>query len=324
MAKRGQAQNYDDTLLDEMVGEVEEIVEEEVDEAVETEEVDELDNEEVAADEGEVDADEGEAPAGDEVKADSDDDKAEEKQNRVPLSELIEERRKRQELESRLKKYDTLWERLEAIEKAKEEESKPQAPDYDEDPVGHLRHQQEQIAAQVNEVAQTTQQQREQAQQAQQIIQMQAAVTTTEQQFAKQHDDYYDAINHLRTVMRRQAEPMMVAQGITDPAQQAQLLQRQEAQAAMHWLQAGVNPAEYAYNYAKTVGYTPVDKSVDKSGVSRETSGDDEMARAEKGLKAAKGSGSGGSKKVDKGFVDTAEISEFNAAMDEMFGSMKS
>jgi len=320
MSKRGTAQNYDNDLLDDLVGEVEQEEQGEVHDLV-SEETVETDVEELAQTETEGMAQDDDV----EQEAEKPAEKTEDTPKRVPLSELMDERGKRQALQaqleetnSRMGKYDTLWERLEAAEAAKAEEAKPQAPDYEEDPVGNLKHQQEQITEQMAENAKATQEQQQQAQQSQRYQQMQSAVAMSEQTFASENDDYYEAVNHLRGVMRQQMEPMMAAQGITDPTRIGQILQQQEANAAMQWLQSGVNPAEYAYNYAKTVGYQRVDKSVDKSDVSR---GTEELDRAEKGLKAAKGSGSGGSKKVTKSFVDDSGLAEFNSAMDEMFGS---
>jgi hypothetical protein len=320
MAKRGTAPTYENNeLLDELIKEA--ITEEEPEEVIEDEVKEDIkDDEEVIEDEIEP-SDEADDKAEEESK--DKEDEPEKKKKKVPLAELIKERKARQELEARLKetegkmgKYDELWARLDEQEKARKaaEEAEP-VPDFDEDPTGNLKHSQEKMKADFENAKKQFQDQNENLQQQQFYQQVGQTVTRSEQTFVKDNDDYYDAVNHLRGVMRSQVEPLLRAKGISDEAQINQYIQQQEAQAAVQLVMAGIDPAEYTYNYAKTVGYTKKEaEKVDDNKV------DDDLDRKQKGLDAAKGGSGGSGKKVTKEFVDGATPAEFDAAMAEMFG----
>jgi hypothetical protein len=170
----------------------------------------------------------------------------------VPLSAHIEERRKFQariaELEghTRLSTEDAAL--LKSLRDQKTSAETPKIPDFETDPKGHLDAKLKLATQQFQSLEEQTK--ALQSAQADGALMQQAA--STEAAFRTEHPDYYDALNHVRSV--RTAQLQLVAPQAT--AEQIQDVIRQEEVAALRDVsKRGLNPAAFAFDYAKTLGY---------------------------------------------------------------------
>lgn len=280
---------------------------------LEEEIVDEIIEEEQDDDEEETGAEEEEDPREAEDVAEEKEDKEKEEPKekpRVPLHELVSERKKRQameaklaEMEERQKKYDLLWEKLEAMEKEKAEP----VPDFEVDPSGHLKHETETVKSEIEQQKEILEKIQQQQQQQAQLQQLGQQIAANEAAFVKEHPDYYDALDHVRQVERAKMQMVAETQGMSEEDLN-QVLAQNEINMAAQLIGQGLNPAEYAYQIAKTYGYQPK-----KTGKASE-----DLDRLEKGLKESKSRA--GTKSLSKEDVDEMDFQEFQAAMSEMFG----
>lgn len=169
----------------------------------------------------------------------------------VPLSELLTERKKRQDYEKQVQDQRE-WiaradERLKLLTQPQKQEPEPQPPGP-EDPLGMIDH----TAREIEEIkAWRAEQQRTAHEQAQ----VQQVVTTYQakaQEFTQQQPDFMDAYTHVREAHARR----LAIQGV--PAHEiAATVARDELSMAVTALQQGVNPAERLYALAKEYGYAP-------------------------------------------------------------------
>lgn len=262
----------------------------------------------------------------DDVTDDAADDAAAEKTEKqtVPLAAHLEERNKLtariDQLERRLQSTEMSGEtqrelldnlrRLRAERKAETEkiEAEPEI-DYLEDPKGYVDSKLDKTLAELRE-AKEQGTKLEQAQKQQAV--MQQVVTNAasqEQAFVKETPDYYNALGRIREVMSSQLK--LQYPDATDAQIQQTVAQRELAEAA-NILSRGGNVAQYAYQYAKTLGYTPPEP--EKDGKTK----DDELAAMRARRDKAEGMGGSGSGIDD--LLD-ADDDEFEAAWKETFGS---
>lgn len=321
MSKRGAAREMgDDELawLDDLTDQTEE--EDHVEEEDHGEADDAGEAAEAETDVGEEEDTGEEAAAEDDKAASGEDvDKGEEKPDEKDprfaaiLEDLRAERQKRQEAEAKATKYETYWEMQERLqqEQGKTEEKEEELPDFDIDPTAHLK-------ARLDKTEKSAEQMRQEQEQVAQMQALGQAIKQSETQFIEQHPDYYEALNHVRSVMRKTSEPMAKAQGMSDQ-QLEQMLAQQELAAAAQALQVGQDPAEYAYQVAQAYGYTP--KANTKESDAGQQGGDepkkDDLDKMEKGLKMSRGQG--GAPKMSKQQVDNMSLPEFEAAIAEAF-----
>lgn len=242
----------------------------------------------------------------------------------VPLAAHLEERNKLtariDQLERRLQSTEVSGEtqrelldnlrRLRAERKAETEkiEAEPEI-DYLEDPKGYVDSKLDKTLAELRE-AKEQGTKLEQAQKQQAV--MQQVVTNAasqEQAFVKETPDYYNALGRIREVMSSQLK--LQYPDATDAQIQQTVAQRELAEAA-NILSRGGNVAQYAYQYAKTLGYTPPEP--EKDGKTK----DDELAAMRARRDKAEGMGGSGSGIDD--LLD-ADDDEFEAAWKETFGS---
>lgn len=132
--------------------------------------------------------------------------------------------------------------------------AKPAEPDFLQDPKAY-------IDAKANEAREEAKQTKEalkkldEAKQAQEAFnQVVSGTSAKEAEFLKTTPDYYEAVTHMRTV--RAAQLQMMLPNATPQQIQAHI-GREEIQAAEQILRAGGDPADFAYRYAKTLGYLP-------------------------------------------------------------------
>lgn len=292
-------------------------------------------NEEPAADGGEeTSGDAGESPQGESEESRGETDegakgKAEDggksddgdKPTKVPLGELLEERRRRQaleqqtmELQARLAAQEQLKEEMRQFReqlKAKEDEEEA-VPDYEEDPLEHLKaktERQEQLIQQQMEAQRQAQEQQQAAIQQQEAIkQVVTAISQREAEFVKEAPDYYEAIEHVRSIQRENLSGL----GLTPDQVEAEVA-RAELETGIAALQNGVDPASYVYNIAKRMGYTPKAKDTDNNAGNQD---DAKMDALEKGTKAQSVAGGANLKEL----AEIEDDEEFEAAMKEVFG----
>jgi DNA repair exonuclease SbcCD ATPase subunit len=244
------------------------------------------------------------------------------------LAALTEERNKLnariQGLESQLNqmsdensKFKALEEQIRSLRESKQQPAAP-PPDYLDDPKAYVDHQAKSVVDelrsvkdQVSEVVQAGETTKEQLQQQTQIQQLQSMAGAAEENFAKTTPDYWEALEHMRTVRVQQLKLMFP--DATD-AQVQQHIRGEEFQAAATCLQRNVNPAEYAYSYAKSVGYQPAAKE----DAEKATAEAEDLA-ARKDLAESLGSGGSANDADLENLVDLNNA-EFDAAMKEMFG----
>lgn len=174
----------------------------------------------------------------------------------IPLASHLEERnRLRAELAHRDEQIGLLTKRVEAVEHPPE---KPQPePDFTEDPKGYIDAQTakvskalDEIKAETRKVGEAAGESKAQAQQTQFMHEL----ASTESAFVKDHADYYDAMSHIRVV---RAEQLLLADPKLTQEQVIAQLQKEELLSAAQLLRMGRNPHEFAYHYAKTIGYRP-------------------------------------------------------------------
>lgn len=240
---------------------------------------------------------------------------------------MYEERQKRQAAEQRLQ---AMQQAIQEARQAQQQQQTPQdqPPSIDEDPIAYFEHQNRVLQDQVKQQQQFLDQQTQERQQQQQLNQFQGALTASEDQFAQQTPDYYDAAQHLRSVRMGQLEQLYPSTPQGDAyAQQygfASASQMREAhvsnEAAMyaeHAFGMGRNPAEVFYELAKQNGYSVAQQVTPQQKT--------EMARA--GVQRAQSlSGGGGNGGGDAGGMTQEELAQlaiedpaaFDAAWEKM------
>lgn len=244
----------------------------------------------------------------------------------VPLAVMLEERTQlnakiahleqtNQATAAQLAKLQGLENEIRAMREAQAKPPEPE-PDYLEDPKGYVDHTKKSVAQelaelgnQVKQLGEVQETSKTQTEQQQQIMQITQAAAADEATFAKATPDYNDALAHLRDVRGQQ---LKLAYPEATPLQIQQQINREEFASAAMVLGQGRSPAEYAYNLAKSFGYTPA-----KPG----DQGDEDPNDLAERRRAARGmGGSGAPPGDDLGALMSADKDEFDQAMKEMFG----
>jgi hypothetical protein len=231
------------------------------------------------------------------------------KEKVVPYGALHEERERRKELAQQNKELQERTSRLETtfqklMERANQ--TQEQVPNYDEDPLGALKYENEQIKRQIqyqNQLEQVRQQEQQYSQQEQQF---RNAYRQAAGQFSKENTDFIDAYKHL--VQSRFDEHL--AAGF-DETTANRLIEEDEKAIATKAFQDGVNPAERIYKLAQIRGYqksTPAPQQQTQKNVEK-------LANLEKGMNASK-SLSNVSGKTAKSEITLAQVADMNE--DEM------
>ena len=175
----------------------------------------------------------------------------------VPHGALKEEREARRAAIARAEAAERDYgEKMAKLEKRLEllANPPPPVPKFEDDPAAHLKHQTEQVRAEIEPLKQQLAQNRQQQEQANAEARLTQAVSAAEADFAQKTPDYLDAISH----MQRVADNNLQIMGVEDPAQRAQIIRRDAMALAVRALQAGKSPAELAYQVARNQGFTGV------------------------------------------------------------------
>lgn len=163
----------------------------------------------------------------------------------VPLSVLMEERRRYQEM------VQAEARRRQEIEDAiRQAQQQPAVPDPQEDPVGYLQAQNMALQQQLLAVAQQQQALAEQQQAEQVKGALLQRIMASGAQYRQKAPDYPQAWQHLVAERDKQLAPL-----IPDPAAREQQILSEAMQLAAQSLQQGVEPAERFYALAKAWGY---------------------------------------------------------------------
>lgn len=232
---------------------------------------------------------------------------------RVPLAELIEERKHRQALQAEVgelkTKFQTVDQLKDAILKLKEERMPVKEPEpivtYEEDPLGYTY-------KKVNEIDEN-QKVIKQNMEYQQFI---GQVVNLENQFRTKQPDYDSAYQYVvDTKIKELAEV-----GITDPADVAREIQRVSYSLSTHAMQKGKNPAEVVYSIAKTYGYKqPSAKPEEQSKANAEETIKSVAKGQQMASKTLSGSGKSETPKTVEALLE-ANGDEFDRLWKEMFG----
>ena len=154
----------------------------------------------------------------------------------VPLATMLEERRKRQDLEKRLAD-------IEAAQQKAAAKPADEGPKFDDDPMTYLR--------QKADAFDQFQQQQAEAQQAAQARQMFIGdLAAHERPFRDQNPDYEQAV-----AFAKQSRIQQLQMFGASPQEAAVAVQREAEMLAANVMGRGGNPAEVFYNYAKLCGY---------------------------------------------------------------------
>jgi hypothetical protein len=171
-----------------------------------------------------------------------------------------EERTRRKELQAQVEKMNERWAQM--VERM--QQGQPQAqqqptaapqpeteiPDFDDDPIGHLRVKNELLEKQLQEVNAERTARNQQARQIQEFQQLQSGVDQMETAFAQTNADYHDAVGYLYENVGKLAAAIGY-----NPQQVQQVLSQTAMNLSVSALRQGKNPAEAAYLAAKQMGW---------------------------------------------------------------------
>lgn len=236
----------------------------------------------------------------------------------VPLAALHEARNEVKDLRAKIATLEALPRLTEAQQKALDRLNATEAaieakdPDFLEDPKGYVDANLKKSQEALKKLNEANEQRDAQTRAQQEVTQLVTNVGAKEQEFLKTTPDYYDAVTHIRTVRASQLQ-MLYPQAT--PEQITRQITVEEIGAARQLLQQGGDPAHFAYNYAKTMGYVPkVQAAAAGNGTAAATKTDKDAVRSM--------GGGGGADSTDNSEDDGA-IPEFAAALAERFSRGK-
>lgn len=172
----------------------------------------------------------------------------------VPLSELIEERKRRQAWESTAaQQQQQLTETLKMLQdraKSLPQNEQEQAPDVNSDPWGYQQYVLQKLGSSVQEISQWRQQQEQQNQAQQNANRMMAWASQKTNEFAATTPDFGDAYKFAREDKIKELQAFGLDQPTIDKE-----LERSQANIIAYAAQSGKNPAQLVYDYAKARGF---------------------------------------------------------------------
>jgi len=237
----------------------------------------------------------------------------------VPLAALHESREKIRNLTSQieeLKKQPQLSEEdrelLKDLKAQRTAAQKPKPPEFIEDPKGYIDAKEQEVRDALKELRESETKRAESEKQQQQFQSLISTIATHEQAFVSSNPDYNDALAHVRTVRTQQLK--MMFPDATDQQIQQQI-GREEIGGAQQILARGGNPAEFAYNYAKTLGYAKKVAAPANGGMAAAAAAPEPEAKPDKD--AVRSLGGGGGAQQDDAPADP--MPEFTMALKERF-----
>ena len=205
----------------------------------------------------------------------------------VPSGALEEERGRRKELAERMGRMEQTFQQL-VLRQQQQSQPQPngqakqdQIPDYETDPIGHMRallqNTQHELASLKGVTQQTRQEQEAYAQMQQSMSQYERHT----QEFARATPDYTEAATFLRTMREKALNRFM------SPAEVDQRIQYEEGLLAGKAMMEGKNPAQLFYEMAKDWGYKAKGSEPQESKLDRLKNGQ----KASASLSTSKGAG---------------------------------
>jgi len=234
------------------------------------------------------------------------------RQDVVPHAALHEAREQVKALKGQIAALEALprlsTEDAELLKTLRTQRDQPAEPDFLADPKGYIDTKLTRALKKLETTEQGVQQTQQQVQQQAQLRELMDTVSSHERVFTSTTADYPQALAHLRQVRTEQLK-LMYPQAAD--AQIAQQISREEVAGAFQAIQAGLNPAETVYKYAKTLGYkaptTPT--ATTQLGAVADRSA----------ARTLGGNGGGDTAPADASETDDA-LPEFTAALKERFG----
>lgn len=180
-------------------------------------------------------------------------------------------------------------------------------PSYDQDPIGYLKAQNEQLAQQIHALSGHAQQRVQVDQQQQFYADVMNRYEASRGQFARQQPDYAEADAWLRQNLDAELE----ARGFDDPAERRAVMEREEGFLVYRALASGKNPAEQIYRLAQHRGF--------KAKTQTPPAEANKLDRLVKGQKAAASLGAtsnaaGGKPELTLEYLSTLQGADFDKA----------
>ena len=189
--------------------------------------------------------------------------KAEPQERTVPLAALLEERNKwKSEVEELKTTVSKGNERLEKLFQAINQEQPKAPPQYDNDPLGHLKYGAETAMSEVESLKKWKGDFETQQKQQAEFGKFVSVVQQEEKKFAVQHKDYWEAAEFVKQAQKEEFELLGVPEDQIDQALSQKLIGLTAAA-----MRSGKSPAEVTYKLAQKYGF----KGAAKSGPSLET-----------------------------------------------------
>lgn len=189
---------------------------------------------------------------------------------------------------------------------------KPKPPEFIEDPKGYIDAKEQEIRDAVKELREANTQRTQIEEQQRQTQALFNTIATHEQAFVAATPDYNDALAHVRNIRSQQLK--MMFPDATDQQIQHQIGQ-EEIGGARQILARGGNPAEFAYNYAKTLGYVKKAPAQASGGIAAAAAAPEPEAKPDKD--AVRSLGGGGGAENEEAPADP--MPEFTQALKERF-----
>lgn len=239
------------------------------------------------------------------------------KSKTVPHGALHEERELRKAEKKRAdeatENFNKLRGRLDAlteiakagIQQPKAADTAPQIPDINIDPVGHFRVKGELDAKRIQALEAKLSEQDSRNQQTNNVQRVTQIAQAQEAEFVKGNPDYNAAAAHLLNIR----EAQLIAFGITDPAERANIRSQDAITIATAALARGENPAKVVYDMAVASGH--------KKAVPAEAAKAAAPSEAEKVRMAAKGQEAGQSLNQINGAANAPTTLEALLKMDD-------
>lgn len=230
----------------------------------------------------------------------------------VPLATFLEARNEAKQSRQLL---DQIASRLAEQRAGKQEEAKPEGPstpDPEQDPIGYMRHLEQQISSFQQSTQQEREQQQQQTQQTQQWQQFERYMVSEYDTAVRQEPAVAEAMEAARNAYTRQLQISGVP-----PEHIPVMLDRYQQNFAVAWAkgprQNGVSLAEYIKQVGESIGWRPSTADTGKSGA------EEQIERQKKAMAASKTlSKSGSGAKPDMDLKELANMS--GEELEELMG----
>jgi hypothetical protein len=223
----------------------------------------------------------------------------------VPLAALHESRSENKELRRELKSLQEVVakgdQRLQTFMERLQKQVETPPPKFEDNPAEALKHENETLKRQVDEISAKIAAQDGQGKQNADLQRFRAMVEAREAHFAKENTDYFKAAEFVATKWREEFE-----EAGFDEEQIPQLVFQKSLGITGQAAQKGKDPAATIYALAKKFGY-----AVEKQKETPKDSGASKLSAIVKGQEAAKsGSAGGGEAPTEISFANLASLSE--------------